>query len=280
MSYINSKTNTNNQIKLFYEDLGEGKPVVLIHGWPLSHEMWEYQLNELPKFNIRCIAYDRRGFGRSDKPWNSYNYDILAQDLDNLLEELNLHDVTLVGFSMGGGEVVRYLTKYGYKNRVSKAVLVSSVIPFLLKTDDNPDGVSAEQIEKFEQQILEDRPAFMASFAKQFYGDSLLNPTVSKELLDWNQNLVLQASGYATISAMHSWAETDFREEVKNIKIPVLIIHGSADKTVPINISSDKTANLLPNAEYIVYEGSPHGLFITDKENLNQHLISFINSDS
>jgi len=280
MKWIESQAGTNGEpVKLFVQDIGQGKPVVLISGWPLSNDMWEYQYNELPKHGIRCIGYDRRGFGKSDKPWESYDYDTLAGDLKAVLDNLDLRDVTLVGFSMGGGEVVRYLSKYG-SERVSKAVLISSVVPYMLQTDDNPDGLPKEVFDGFVENVEADRPKFLAGFAKDFYGNSLLNNAVSDEILTWHSILALQASGRATTQCIRSFSSTDFRNEVSTIDVPVLIIHGDSDKIVPIKISSDITSDQLPGAEYIVYEGAPHGLFVTQKERLNENLIQFINQET
>ncbi|NIJ53724.1 alpha/beta fold hydrolase [Dyadobacter arcticus] len=279
MKFIESKTGiTEEPVKLFVHEVGEGKPVIFISGWPLSHEMWEYQFNVLPKHGIRCISYDRRGFGKSDKPWNGYDYDTLAADLKAVIEELDLTDVTLVGFSMGGGEVVRYLSTYG-SDRVSKAVLISTVVPYMLQTDDNPEGVPQSIFDKFVKDAEEDRPKFLAGFAKDFYGNSLLNNAVSDEILQWHSILSLQASGRATTQCIRSFSATDFRNEVSLLDVPVLIIHGESDKTVPIAASSDRTSDMLPGAEYIIYEGAPHGLFITHKERLNENLVQFINQE-
>jgi len=279
MKFIESNSgSTGESVKLFVHEVGQGKPVVFISGWPLSHEMWEYQFNELPKHNMRCIAYDRRGFGKSDKPWDGYDYDSLAADLKAILDEMDLREVTLVGFSMGGGEVVRYLSTYG-SDRIAKAVLISSVVPFMLKTDDNPTGLPQEMFDGFVESAEEDRPKFLATFGKQFYGNSLLNNAVSDEILQWHSALCLQASGRATTQCIRSFSETDFRDDLSAVKIPILIIHGDADKTVPIEASSDLTSEYLPNADYHVYEGAPHGLFITEKEMLNEDLIEFINQE-
>lgn len=276
MAFIESKIGGNTPVKIFYQDLGQGKPVVLIHGWPLSHESWEYQLNELPNYGMRVIAYDRRGFGQSDKPYGPYDYSTLATDLKALLDELDLKEVTLVGFSMGGGEVIRYLTLFGTE-RIAKIALISSIIPFMLKTDDNPDGVPQEQFDEFEDQLRDDRPKFLATFGKQFYGDSLLAPSVSSEMLDWTQSMALKGSGKATIQTMKAFGTTDFRDELNAIKIPVLIVHGGSDKTVPIKAAGNHAAQLLPQSEYLVYDGAPHGLNITEKGRLTADLINFIN---
>jgi non-heme chloroperoxidase len=276
MGFIKTKADASgNFVKLFHEDLGTGKPVVFIHGWPLNHEMWEYQLAELPKHGLRCIAYDRRGFGKSDRPWAHYDYDTLADDLKAVLEQLDLRNVTLVGFSMGGGEIARYIGKYGTE-RVEKVVLISAVTPFMLKTDDNTEGVPKENFDDMVEKIIKDRPAFMSTFGKQFYGATLLNHPVSPQMLDWNQSHCMMSSAKATVDCVRSFSETDFRHDVPKIDVPTLIIHGDADKTVPIAVSGNKTAALLPHAKYMVYEGAPHGLFVTDKEKLNADLLDFI----
>lgn len=274
MSYIQSNASAS-PVSLFYSDYGTGKPVVFIHGWPLSHEMWEYQLNELPKHGYRCIAYDRRGFGKSTKPWSGYDYTTLAGDLKAVLDELNLNDVTLVGFSMGGGEVVRYCSLFGCA-RIAKVVLVSSVAPYLLKTDDNPDGVPKEMFVQFAGKIKEDRADFLATFGKIFYGVTLISHPVSQAMLDWNQMLAMLGSPKATLDCMESFSSTDFRREMDRITVPALVIHGDADKTVPIEPTGKQAARLIPNATYKVYEGAPHGLFYTEKEKLNADLLAFI----
>jgi len=277
MSFIKINQGTSQEVKIYYQDIGQGKPVVFISGWPSCSQMWESQLDVLPKNNLRCIAYDRRGFGKSDKPWEAYDYDTLASDLSELLKQLDLREVTLVGFSMGGGEVARYLSKFNEEGRVAKAILVSTVLPFLLKTDDNPDGLPQEMFDKIEEQIYEDRPKFLANFAKDFYSVSLLNKTVSDEFLNWNQFLTLQSTGNATVKSMHSWSTTDFRQDISKINVPTLIIHGTDDKTVPIEASSDRTSEMLPQAKYIKYDGAPHGLFYTEKDKLNNDIFWFIN---
>ena len=263
------------EINLAYCDYGQGRPVVLIHGWPLSMEMWEYQLNDLVAAGLRVIKYDRRGFGKSSKPWDGYDYDTLANDLKAVLDELDLREVTLVGFSMGGGEVARYLNRFG-SERISKVVLVSSVLPFMSKTSDNEEGVDVEVFEEMGKKIREDRIGFLDSFGKQFFGVNMLNHPVSEPLLQYYRMLASFASQRSTEKCAESFAQTDFRDDIKAISLPTLIIHGDADKTVPIESSSNRTANMIPNAQYIVYEGAPHGLFYTHKDRLNQDLINFI----
>ena len=272
-----SLTGASEEVQIYYEEIGRGKPVVLIHGWPLNHEMWEYQFNELPKYNLRVVAYDRRGFGKSSRPWEGYDYDSFASDLNALLETLDLKDVTLVGFSMGGGEVARYLSKYNTAGRVTKAALISSVTPFLLKTEDNPTGLPQEMFDTIKQQLEEDRPKFLATFAKQFYGVHLFSNPVSEEFLQRDQILTLNAAGYATIKAMQAWSTTDFRTDLAAIKIPLLVLHGKADETVPIDASAEETIKIVPQAEYVVYDDAPHGLFYTHRNRFNEELINFVN---
>lgn len=274
MPFIESKSGAK-PVNIFYTDQGEGKPLVFIHGWPLSHAMWEYQLAELPALGYRCIAYDRRGFGQSDKPWEGYNYNIFADDLKTLLDELDLNDVTLIGFSMGGGEVVRYMSKYAGA-RVSKIVLVSSVAGYMLKTDDNPDGVPQEAFDGFIQNIEKDRPAFLQEFGKGFYGVGLLSKPVSQGILDWSFSLALPATNRATTECVKAFSGTDFRNELLSINVPALVIHGDSDKTVPPKPTGEKAAELLPNAKLIIYKGAPHATFYTEREQFNADLIAFI----
>jgi non-heme chloroperoxidase len=277
MPYIKSGKDSGKPVKIYYEDWGSGKPVVLIHGWPVSHEMWEYQLTELPKNGIRCIAYDRRGFGQSDKPWDGYDYTSMANDLKALLDELDLHDVTLAGFSMGGGEVARYCSLYNCA-RVSKVILVSAVTPYMLKTDSNPDGVEQEMFDQVLGQLLEDRPAFLDNFGRQFFGVDWMNHPVSNGILEWMKGLALCSSPKAIIECLDSFSQTDFRDEMRSITVPALIIHGDSDKTVPIDTAGKHAAAMIKGSVFKIYEGAPHGLFITEKHKLNEDLISFINN--
>ncbi len=275
MPIINSKQNNGDVVKIYYEDLGKGKNVVFIHGWPLSGTMWEYQLTQLPQQGMRCITYDRRGFGKSDKPLSGYDYNTLAADLKALLDELNLTDVTLVGFSMGGGEIAKYFSLYG-GTRVSKVVLISAVVPYMLQTADNPAGVPQEVFDKMGKQMTDDRPAFLEAFNKDFFGVSFMNHPVSNAFLQQASNQAMEASPIATIECAKSFSTTDFRDDVIKINVPTLIIHGDADKTVPIEPTGNRSAALIPGASYKIYEGEPHGLWFTAKERLNQDLIEFI----
>lgn len=263
------------EIKIAYSDYGTGDPVILIHGWPLSREMWEHQLEPLVNAGCRVIKYDRRGFGKSSKPWDGYDYDTLAADLHALIEQLHLRNITLVGFSMGGGEVVRYLSNYG-SEKVSRIVLISSVLPFLAKTADNPDGIPADVFEEIQQQIKDDRLEFLEEFGKKFFGVNMVSHPVSKPALEYYRMLASKATARSTSECAISWASTDFRNEVSAVKVPALIIHGDADKTVPIEVSSDRTAEMIPGAQYLIYEGAPHGLFDTHREQLSRDIINFI----
>lgn len=268
---------TAKNVKLYVKDYGKGKPVILIHGWPLSNEMWEYQIDFLVQNNYRVIAYDRRGFGKSSQPYDGYDYDTLTDDLKEIIEQLQLENATLVGFSMGGGEVVRYFSRHGGKG-VTKAALISSIIPFLLKTDDNPEGRPKEKGEATAAAIKEDRIGFLENFGKTFFGVNIVNKPLSTPLLEYFRMLCSFASPRATLQCAESLSNTDFRAELHTIKVPTLIIHGDDDKNVPIEVSSKKTAEAIANNTFIVYEGAPHGLFYTEKEKLNNDLLNFLNS--
>ena len=262
MEYIITKeATTGEELRISYKDYGKGRPVVLIHGWPLSKEMWEYQIEDLVEAGLRVIKYDRRGFGKSSKPWDRYDYDTLTADLNAVMEGLDLRDAVLVGFSMGGGEAVRYLSRYG-SDRVSKLVLISAVTPFLLKTSDNSEGVEASVFSEMITEMKKDRIQFLDDFGKKFFGVNLLNHPVSTPLLEYYRHLASVAAPRATQQCAVAFAQTDFRKEVEGISVPTLIIHGDKDQTVPIQSSSDRTARMIPSADYKVYEGPPMVCFI------------------
>lgn len=278
MKFITTNDSTSGEeVRIAYSDYGKGKPVILLHGWPLSREMWEYQLEALVNAGLRVIKYDRRGFGKSGKPWDGYDYDTLTEDLHAIIEQLDLRDLTLIGFSMGGGEVVRYASRYG-SSRLSRIVLISSVTPFLARSNDNPDGVDPAVFADMMEQIEKDRIGFLDDFGKKFFGVNMISHPVSTPLLDYYRMLCSLASARSTKQCALSFANTDFREDLKKIDVPTLIIHGDEDKTVPIAQSSDRTALMIPNSQYLVYEGAPHGLFYTHREQLNNDLVSFITS--
>lgn len=276
-SGIDMYIETAPNVQLYVKDYGQGKPVILIHGWPLSNEMWEYQIDALIENNFRVITYDRRGFGKSSQPWDGYDYDTLTDDLKAIIEHLDLSDAALVGFSMGGGEVVRYFSRHGGKG-ISKAVLIASVTPFQLQTDTNPDGVPQEKYDGMAELIKADRIDFLDNFGKTFFGQTFLNKPISTPLLDYYRMLCSFPSPRATLQCAVSFSTTDFRSEMTAVKVPTLIIHGNEDKTVPIAITSEIAAKLIPDNQFIIYEGAPHGLFYTEKEKLNNDLVAFLNS--
>jgi len=261
--------------RIYFNDWGHGPAIVLIHGWPVDADMWEYQASSLVEAGYRVVAYDRRGFGRSEQPWQGYDYDTLSDDLDALIKTLDLKSVTLVGFSMGGGEVARYAARHGI-GRLRSAALISAVTPFLLKTRDNPQGVDGEIFDGMIAKLEGDRPAFLAAFAKTFYGSGLLKTQPSRELLDWHQGLALRASAHATKACVRAFSSTDFRADLLALRgLPVLVVHGDADDTVPVAVSARRTREILPEATYIEYEGAAHGLFVTEKARLLRDLVAF-----
>ncbi|MDX5481821.1 MAG: alpha/beta hydrolase [Hymenobacteraceae bacterium] len=262
-------------VHLYYEDCGRGQPVILIHGWPLSHRMWEHQIQAIVDAGFRCIAYDRRGFGESSLPWNNYDYTSLALDLRAVIENLNLWDCILVGFSMGGGEVVRYLSMFG-NDRIAKAALISSIIPLVKKKDDNPDGVPEEKLNEIMDSLKNKRISFLSEFGKLFYNYEDNKDTVSEQLLQYDWSIATFASPRATIETAKAWANTDFRAELRNVTVPTLIVHGDADQIVPIETSSKQAAKEIRNNRYEVIQDGPHGIFLTHKEQLNRHLLDFL----
>ncbi len=261
--------------RLHYNDWGTGKPVVLIHGWPLDADMWEYQSVHLANHGNRVVTYDRRGFGRSAQPWSGYDYDTLADDLAALLEKLDLTGVTLVGFSMGGGEVARFVARHGTA-RIARVALVSAVTPYLLKGPTNEDGVDASVFDQMVEGLQKDRPGFLATFGKQFYGVGPLTFSISSDYLQWTANLAMLGSPKATIDCVRAFSETDFRADLKALTVPTLVIHGNADATVPLQASAEKVVQLVPHAELKVYPGAPHGLHYTDKDRLTADLLAFL----
>jgi non-heme chloroperoxidase len=266
---------TRDGVNLHVKDAGTGAPVVLIHGWPLTGDMWEYQTVALLEAGYRVITYDRRGFGQSSHPIGPYDYDTFADDLATVIEELDLQGATLVGFSMGGGEVARYLSRHG-ASRVARVALVASVVPFLLKTDDNPDGVDQSVFDGIDSAIRKDRFAFLTDFAKQFYGVGMLRKPVSDALLNWSFMLGIMASPIATLAAAKAWSTTDFRPDLAAFTVPTLVIHGSSDAAVPANVTGRRAAEAISGAQYIEYEGAPHGLFATEPDRLNRDLLNFL----
>lgn len=252
MTYITTKDNT----KLYVKDWGAGRPVILMHGWPLSADSWDDQAMAIADAGFRAIAYDRRGFGRSEQPWDGYNYDTLSDDLASVIEKTGATDAAIVGFSMGGGEVARYMSRHGGKN-VTQAALISSVVPFMLKTDDNPDGTDQSVFTQMTEAMKKDRAQFFAGFFKDFYGVGYISHPVSDELLEVSRNVAMQASLKATLACAEAFATTDFRPDLASFTVPTLIIHGTGDKTVPIDAAGRAAAKGISGADLIEYDGAP-----------------------
>lgn len=270
MSFVETKDG----VRLFYKDWGQGRPIVLIHGWPLNADMWEDQSLDLAAQGFRVIAYDRRGFGRSDQPFRGYDYDTLADDLAAVLDHLDLQDAVLVGFSMGGGEVARYMSRHQGK-RVGKAVLVSAVTPFMLKTEDNPDGLDGSTFDGFVEELRRDRPHFLAGFGKTFFGVGILSSPVSDDVLNWTFGIAMQASLPATIACVDSFGRTDFRRDMAHFNVPTLIIHGTGDEIVPFDTAARNAHERIAGSQLIPYDDAPHGLHFTEKDRLTSDLAKF-----
>jgi len=275
MSTITVGKENSTSIDLYYEDHGSGSPVVLIHGWPLSGASWEKQTAALLAAGHRVITYDRRGFGKSSQPTEGYDYDTFAADLDSLLTDLDLADAVLVGFSMGTGEVARYLSTYG-SARVSKAVFLGSLEPFLLKTGDNPDGVPQEVFDGLLAAVKDDRYAFFTEFFKNFYNtDDTLGSRLSDEALRASWATASKASAHASVVAQPTWL-TDFRSDIRKIDVPALIVHGTADNILPIDATGRRFKEALPAADYMEIEGAPHGMLWTHAQEINEALLAFL----
>ena len=275
MSYVEVGKENSTSIHLYYEDHGSGQPVVLIHGYPLSSASWEKQIPVLLDAGYRVIAYDRRGFGKSSQPTTGYNYDTFAEDLHKLVSHLKLKHFALVGFSMGGGEVARYIGKYGSKD-VSKAVIMGGVPPYLLKADDNPEGVDGSVFEGIKKAVAADRYAFFTEFFKNFYNtDVNLGKRVSEQAVQASWNVAAIASATASVACVPTWHE-DFRQDVAKIDVPTLVIHGEADRIVPFAAAGQRTAKLIPGAELVVIKDGPHNVAWTHADEVNSALRQFL----
>ncbi len=275
MGYITVDKENSTEIKLYYEDHGKGQPVVLIHGFPMNGEAWEKQKVALLAAGFRTITYDRRGFGRSDKPAFGYDYDTFVRDLEKIMNELDLHDAVLVGHSMGTGEVVHYLGTKGSK-RVARAVLLSALQPFLLKTDANPEGVDGSVFDGTKEQILADRPAYIAAFFRDFYNlDENLGTRVSQEVVNANWNVGVEASPKGTHDCVDAWL-TDFRPDLPNIDVPVLIIHGDADRILPYEVTAARLQPLIKGSRLVTLHGAPHGIPWTFASDVNREMLGFL----
>jgi non-heme chloroperoxidase len=271
MPYVTTSDGTH----LYLKDWGKGSPVILIHGWPLSADSWDDQAMAIAEAGHRAIAYDRRGFGRSSQPWDGYDYDTLADDLAAVIEYAGADQVVLAGFSMGGGEVARYLSRHGAK-AVRKAILVGSVLPFRLKTPDNPSGTEQSAFNKTAAALNEDRPKFLTGFFEKFFSIGEEPPMVSDELLAWARGVALQGSLRATLECLRAFSSTDFRSDLAAFTMPTLLIHGTGDRTVAIEASSRLAAKGITGSRLIEYEDAPHGLFATHKQRLTHDLLEFI----
>jgi non-heme chloroperoxidase len=281
MPYIKVGQENSAAIELYYEDLGAGQPVVLIHGFPLNGHSWEKQTAVLVREGYRVISYDRRGFGQSSQPSIGYDYDTFAADLNTLITELDLRDAVLVGFSMGSGEVTRYLSKYG-SERISKAVLMGPLQPFLLKTADNPEGVDQSVFDGIKQAIVADRPSFFTGFFQNFYNtDQLGEPRIFGETRITNEavqasfNVATQSSGIATLACVDTWL-TDFRQDLPKNDVPTLIIHGDADRILPFDSTAKRLPELIKNSRLAVIKNGPHAIGWTHSEEVNAELLQFL----
>ena len=275
MNTITVGKENSTPINLYYEDHGSGPAVVLIHGWPLSGASWEKQTAALLAAGYRVITYDRRGFGRSSKTATGYNYDTFAADLDKVLKKLNLKKVVLVGFSMGSGEVTRYIAKYGTK-RVRKAVLIGTLGPYLVKAPDNPEGVDAKVFQDIKAAIRADRPAFLMEFLRNFYNwDVTGGKLVSERVLEDNWNVGAGASAVGTVNCVDCWIE-DFRKDHKKNTVPTLILHGDADRILPPDATSRRQAKMIKNVKFVELPGGPHGVLWTHADRINAELLRFL----
>ncbi|GAA4215741.1 alpha/beta fold hydrolase [Actinocatenispora rupis] len=261
-------------IDIYYEDHGTGRPVVLIHGFPLNGRAWERQERELLAAGRRVIAYDRRGFGNSGRPSIGYDYDTFAADLDRLMTALDLHDIDIAGHSMGGGEIARYLGTYG-TGRVRRAAIVSGIPPYLLKTDETPQGVPQEVFDQIADALTADRFAYFTEWNKNFFNlDETLGTRISAETVQDAWNTAVSASPTGTVACVATW-HTDFRADLPKIDIPVLVLHGTADRILPIEACGPRSVELLPNAEFVPVEGADHGLCWTHAEEVTSQLLRF-----
>jgi non-heme chloroperoxidase len=277
MPFVNVGKENSGDIALYYEDHGEGKPVVLIHGYPLSGTSWEKQVPVLLREGFRVIIYDRRGFGLSSKPTTGYNYDTFSEDLHKLLDHLGLREFSLVGFSMGGGEVARYIGRYGTKG-VSKAVFMGAVPPYLLKAPDNPEGVDQAAFDGIQAAVAADRYTFFGEFFKNlFNADLLLGKRVSDQAIQACWNVAAMASPTASYACVPTWHE-DFRKDLSRIDVPTLVIHGDADRIVPFPAAGARTAKLVKGAQLTVIKDGPHCISWTHSDEVNSALLPFLKS--
>jgi non-heme chloroperoxidase len=277
MPYVTVGGENSGSVDLYYTDHGRGRPVVLIHGYPLSGRAWDKQVRVLLEAGYRVITYDRRGFGKSSQPASGYDYDTFAADLDTLLGDLDLLDATLVGHSMGTGEVTRYLGAYG-SGRVSKGVLVSPIPPFLLQTDDNPEGLPQSMFDGFVDSAIADTPAWLKGFLDLFYNIDVLGGTlVSDQAYDSSWNLALAMSATAAVECIPTWL-TDFRADLPRIDVPMLVLDGDADRILPYGKTGQRLPGLIKNVQLVTIEGGPHAIAWTHADQVNRALLDFLAS--
>ncbi|MDC4203716.1 MAG: alpha/beta hydrolase [Candidatus Manganitrophus sp.] len=276
MPYITVDRENSGNIDLYYEDHGSGRPVVLVHGWPLSGASWEKQVPALLDAGCRVITYDRRGFGKSSQPTFGYDYDTMAEDLHKLITKLDLRDIALVGFSMGGGEVARYLGAHG-SERVSRAVFIAAIPPYMLMTTDNPEGIDGSVFEGMKKAIVADRAALLSKFLSDFYNvDLLKGKKVSDEAVHLSWIVAAEASPKGTLDCVTAFSSTDFRDDLKRIDIPTLVIHGDADRICLFPATGKRTPEFVKGAKLFVVNGGPHGINWTHAEEVNRSLVNFL----
>jgi len=264
---------TRDHVGLFYKEWGEGKPVIFVHGWALNSDMWQYQMIHLAGEGLRCVAYDQRGHGRSADPGRGYDFNTLADDLHSLIMRLNVRKAVLVGHSMAAGVIARYLTRHG-ASRIARVAMLATTTPFLLKTADNLEGVDQRYLDRLRVAWSKDFPKWLADNARPFFA-----PQTSPEMMQWGIQMCLEASLKAVLDCNRAITETDFRAELRNLAVPTLIIHGDADVSAPLFLTGQKTAQLISGSQLKIYQGAPHGLFITHRDRLNQDLVNFIKAD-
>jgi pimeloyl-ACP methyl ester carboxylesterase len=266
---------TSDGVELFVKDWGRGRPVVLIHGWPLSSDTWDELALTLAESGYRAVAYDRRGFGRSDQPWQGYDYDRFSDDLADVMTELDLRDAAIIGFSMGGGEVARYLSRHG-TDRVRQAALIGSIVPYLLKTPDNPEGAPQEVLDEIGAAIRDDRAAFFQTFFRNFYGVGMISQPVSNGVIENSWRQAMMAGLHPILAAARAFGSTDLRADLAAFAVPTLIVHGTGDAIVPIDATSRAAARAIPQARLIEYDDGPHGLLATHTQEIARDVLAFL----
>ena len=271
---------TRDETEIYFKDWGKGDPVILIHGWPLNADSWDDVAQAIADAGMRAIAYDRRGFGRSSQPDGGYDYDTFADDLADVIKATGAtENATLVGFSMGGGEVARYLSRHGAQG-ISKAALISSVVPYMPKTEDNPNGVDPSVFQQMTDGIKKDRAHFFRGFMADFFGVGFITSPVSEEMVEWAWGLCMQAGLRPTLAAANAFATTDFRPDLPAFTVPTLIVHGTGDKTVPAEATGKAAAAAISGSTYLEYDGAPHGLWASHKDQFIGDLLDFLRGGS